>query len=648
MNDSIVQEKLAYFHHRSQYVIFDDAGYVQDSCQTLFSIPPAVSLFDVIPFMEAMRDVFIQLAIEADISFLCIKTDLLGREGYYNFFLKRSAENELKWFVYDLTEFYTYLQPRQQEKNDEAIAGEYLRLQQRASALEKNLLQYQNEELQRIEQMKTAFFSQVSHEMRTPLNSIVGLSHLLAKQADPSVMNSVEALKTTAQHLSAIVNDVLDWGKLENNVIEIHNESFLIRSLIQNIVQSFLENCREKGITLAVNVADNVPVCLIGDTTRINQILYNILGNAIKFTHQGGIKLLVDIPSDEATSGEGLLRKAEQQDHKIARIRFLISDTGIGMSEEEKKRIANPYVQANDQVHRRYGGTGLGLSIVQKLVERLGGTWTIESQPGKGTNVTVHLPLPVGTLPTQKDEEHLSPFQHIRKVLVAEDDPVNRKVLTQLLNQWQLQTTVVENGKQALEHIIAHSYDLLILDHQMPEMDGAAVLQALPLAQQNIPVLILSGDTTQLVLPQRESGAILVLAKPVLPQVLQEKIMILEQTMPVPPIDLHYLYQITDNQSDLMIELIDTFIEQAPISIQQIREAWESQDKLRLQRAVHKAKPGFQYVGAKAIEQQLSQLEDYTRQQEQNQPYETMIQQLDNLTTEAIRLLEEERKNLLS
>ena len=642
MSTPIIQEKLAYFHQRSQYVIFDDAGYVQDSCQTLFSIPPAVSLFDVIPFLEAMREVFIQIVVGGDISFFCIKTDLLGREGYYNFFLKRPAENELKWFIYDLTEFYNYLQPRQQERNDEAIAGEHLRLQQRASALEKSLLQYQNEELQRIEKMKTAFFSQVSHEMRTPLNNILGLAHLMTQQVGPRVKDSAEALKATARHLSSIVNDVLDWGKLENNVIEIHNEPFFIRSLIQNIAQSFRENCQQKGITLTVNIDDSVPACLVGDATRINQILYNILGNAIKFTHHGGIKLLVNILSDDISS-----EKADQADHQIADLRFLVSDTGIGMSEKEKQRIVNPYMQANDGVHKRYGGTGLGLSIVQKLVERLSGTWTVDSQPGQGTTVTVYLPLPVGSLLPEEIEEHLPPFQRIQKVLVAEDDPINRKVLSQLLSQWNLQVTVVENGKQALERISNNSYDLLILDYQMPEMDGDAVLRALPPTQQHLPVIVLSGDIKPLTLPHREKGVTLMLSKPVLPQVLQEKIMSLDQTVTELFIDLQYLYQITDNQSGLLVELIDTFIEQAPLSLQSIKEAWQKQDMLRLQQAIHKAKPGFQYVGARIIEQQLNQLEAYSEQPKPGHQGEMVIQQIDIMTWDAIRLLEEEKRKLL-
>lgn len=647
MNDALVQEKLAYFHQRSQYVVFDDDGRVQDSCQTLFSVSSGTSLYECIPFIEAMREAFLGLEVGRDLSFLCVKTNLLGREGYFNFYVKRPAESQLQWFVYDLTEFYLYLQPRQQERNDQAIAGEHLRLQQRTAALEKELLQYRHEELRRMEEMKSAFFSQVSHEMRTPLNNILGLAHLIAEQADPSLKTSVEALFSTARHLSTIVNDVLDWSKLESSTLEVHNAPFSIQLLMQNITQPFQVSCQDKGVELSVSLEKSLPEYLIGDTTRVSQILYNLLGNAVKFTSRGEIRVSVEAASRQAVSARDPSNdESEHPSQEEVEVRFVITDTGIGMSGEEKDRIANPYIQANNQIHQRYGGTGLGLSIVQKLVERLNGSWNIESQPQQGTAVTVQLPFFVSDRREEPAGDYPG-FRAIRKVLIAEDDPISRKVLDQLLLRWKLQTTVVEDGQQALEHIHQDRYDLLILDYQMPALDGAAVLQALRQEPQTLPVIVLSGNIAQVKLTPQQMLSTHVLSKPVLPTQLHEKIKLLDQQRAEMPVDLHYLRQITDGQQTLMVDLIDTFIQQAPEAVHHIRQAWQDGDASRLCTLVHKAKPGFQYVGATTISQRLDQLEDYVRRGQSSDQYDALILQLEEMARSAVRQLEEERKLLL-
>lgn len=642
MSNSLVQEKLAYFHHRSQYVVFNNEGYVKDSCQTLFEIPSAVSIYEHITFMEAMQDPFTQLSPGEDINFLCINTTLMGREGYYNFYIKRQSKNVLKWFIYDLTEFYSYLQPWQQERNDQAIASEHLRLQQRAARLEKQLLQYQNEELQRIEQMKTAFFFQVSHEMRTPLNSIVGLSHLLAKEASPSQIDSVRALTATAQHLATIVDDVLDWAKLENDTIEIHPASFLIKPLVQNVVEAFRPECQKKGVSLLVYLNDAVPDCLVGDATRLSQILYNLLGNAVKFTSRGEIRLLVE-NQDETTPS-----KEDDINQEVAHLRFSISDTGIGMTEEEKKRITNPYVQANDQIHRNYGGTGLGLSIVQKLIERLNGSWNITSQPEKGTTVAIDLLLPVGDKQDIQLASGLPNFSYIQTILVAEDDLINQKVISQLLTQWGLEPTVVENGRLALEQLRTSTFDLLILDYQMPEIDGAEVLRIMQKEQLVVPTIVLSGNAHAIALPENAEQTILILNKPILPPVLQENIKQLDCPTSFYIIDLHYLRQITNNQTELLIDLMDTFVQQAPLAVKKIRQAWEDNNTALLNRTVHKAKPSFQYIGAAKAEQLLVQLDNCAEEPEQMDSCGSVIQQLEKLTQQTIAQLKQSREQILA
>ncbi|MEM9833990.1 MAG: ATP-binding protein [Bacteroidota bacterium] len=634
MNTLIIQEKLAYFHHRSQYVVFNNEGLVQDSCHTLFAAPVSGSLYEQIPFMEAMQDTFLQLPVGEDISFLCIQTDLMGREGYYNFYIKRQSEDQLKWFIYDLTEFYSYLQPWQQERNDQAIAGEYLRIQQKAATLEKKLLKYRNEELRRMEQMKTAFFSRVSHEMRTPLNSIVGLAHLLSQQANPATKPPADALEATARHLATIINDVLDWSKLENDSIELDPAPFLVRPLVQNTAEAFRPACQEKGIILSVQIATDVPDCLVGDATRLTQILYNLIGNATKFTHQGEITIATKIASPE-----------NDTDTPLVPFRLSVADTGIGMTPEEKKRIATPYVQANPEIHKQYGGTGLGLSIVQKLVSQMNGTWQISSHPGRGTRVTIDLPLPEGTMPTVEFEQNVPAFQHIRTVLIAEDDIINQKVVSQLLLQWGLHPTAVSDGQQAVEQLRQGGYDLLILDYQMPIMDGAAVLATIQQESLALPVIVLSGNADPAILPSCPDNLFHLLSKPILPDVLQEKITFLDQQIPAPLVDLAYLRQITDNQPEVMADLMRTFVQQAPEVVARIQHLWQERDWAEIRKAAHKAKPGFQYIGATAITQILDHLENET--QPHDQRAEVSIRQLAEKTQQAVDQIQQELRQLL-
>ncbi|WKN44757.1 hybrid sensor histidine kinase/response regulator [Tunicatimonas pelagia] len=627
-NDSIVQEKLAYFHQRSQYVVFNRQGQVQDSCHTLFEIPLSGSLYDRVPFLEAMQETFHQLPVGEDISFLCIRTNLIGREGYFNLHIKRRTDDRWMWFIYDLTEFYSYLQPWQQERNDQAIAGEYLRIQQKAAALEKELLQYRNEELHRIEQMKTAFFSQVSHEMRTPLNSIVGLAHLLSQQATPAMQAPSQALEATAHHLANIINDVLDWSKLENNTIEIDTAPFLVEPTVRNVVEAFRPTCQEKGVNLTLTIASEVPECLIGDATRLSQILYNLLGNATKFTHQGAITVSINL-AEGKPKGE------------LVHLRFSVADTGIGMTRQEQQRIANPYVQANAKIHQEYGGTGLGLSIVKKIIERVDGTWNISSRPQQGTTVTIELPLSVGKMPDVKPEPSSPSFHHIHKVLVAEDDLINQKVVRRLLLQWGLHPTVVDDGKQALEHLRRGGYDLLILDYQMPKMDGAEVLTAMQNEQLATPTIVLSGNASSHMLPFCADDLFHLLTKPVLPHLLQEKITFLDGQVGRPLVNLNYLRQISDNQLALMIDLVNTFAQQAPLAVNKIKRAWHNNNRSQLHRAIHKAKPGFQYVGAATIERLLDQLEAESELPNREE-YERMVQQLEEKTAQAILQLQQE------
>ena len=294
MNTGFKESKLAYYDKKSQYVLMDATGAPLDTCHTLFRVPDQEeSLFKSIPFLESLQDLIVALHPSEELPFRCIQTTLLGREGYFDFVFKRHGEHVL-WLIYDFTDHYEALIPTQQERNDQAIEGEFLRIKQKATELEKQLLEYKNEELRRIQEVKTTFFSQVSHEMRTPINSMVGLVSLLMDKGGGAQHEYMEALRTTSQHLATIVNDVLDLAKLEAGHITLETISFNLRDTVRNVISSFLYLAQEKNIELSYRVDEALPPYMKGDPTRLAQVLYNLIGNAVKFTHEGGVQLVVE------------------------------------------------------------------------------------------------------------------------------------------------------------------------------------------------------------------------------------------------------------------------------------------------------------------------------------------------------------------
>ena len=287
--------KLSYYDEKSQYVLMDTLGNVLDTCHTLFRIAEHdAPLFEHIPVLEGLREPIAALRPGEELPFSCIQTNLLGRTGYYDFIFRREDEHSILWLIYDFTEHYKALIPTQQERNNRAIEGEYLRIKQRAAQLENQLLEYKNEELQRIQAMKTAFFSQVSHEMRTPVNSIVGLVSLVEDPGSDNPRQYLAALRATSRHLAAIVNDVLDLSKLEAGQLSLEKIVFNLHDTLKHVADAFLYSCQEKGLALRCFVDEHLPTYFRGDPTRLAQVLYNLMGNAVKFTSAGSVTLRLD------------------------------------------------------------------------------------------------------------------------------------------------------------------------------------------------------------------------------------------------------------------------------------------------------------------------------------------------------------------
>lgn len=623
---SLEQVKTEYFQQSSQFVVLDQQGYWIASCHTLFSLKNhTASLFTTVPFLESMQEILKNLPEDESLSFPCIHAHLTGQEGYYDFVFKPYGAHIL-WIIYDFTDHYTELIPKQQERNEKAIEGELLRIQQKADALEKQLLQYKNEELERIQAAKTAFFSQVSHEMRTPLNSILGLAELISIHKTTDNTAYKEALQATARHLSSIVNDVLDLSKLEAGKMDVQQVPFHLTQTIKNVVNSFYYASQEKQIKIYYSIEKNIPDRLMGDPVRLSQVLYNLLGNAVKFTHEGCINVSVT-----------LLKKTGN----TCRMLFKVSDTGIGIAPENLEKIFTPYKQATADIYQLYGGTGLGLSIVKKIIELQGGTLSISSQEQQGTTISFDLTSTKNNEPEKEDLSHeLVEFDHIKTALVGEDDPINQKVVENLLLRWSIQPTVVADGNEILEKLSDQTFDLLLIDQQMPRKTGVEIIQILHKRNISIPVILISGSAASHLLnklPLHHIEALL--EKPVTPPLLLEKIRALDKKLGQKSINLNYLKNITDNDTALMIDLINTFIDTMPDQIQEMKTLAANKDWASLYKTVHRAKPGFRYMGIKKLDTLISQLEENVQAGTQQETYEADIRQMEAITRQAVQEL---------
>ncbi|MEK8051735.1 response regulator [Ideonella sp. DXS22W] len=320
---------------------------------------------------------------------------------------------------------------------------------------------------------KSAFLANMSHEIRTPMNAIVGLTHLLRREAaEPRQSERLAHIDTAAQHLLAIINDVLDLSKIEAGKLELERADFDLDTVISRVVTLVADRVRAKGVELVVDT-DHLPMRLRGDATRLSQALLNLLGNAAKFTERGSIVLRAErLPPPPAGTGA-------PPPPGLVRARFEVRDTGVGIPVDQQARLFQAFEQADASTTRRFGGTGLGLAITRRLAELMGGEVGLESRPGEGSRFwfTALLAEPLAPPPVAERGQF-----HGRRVLLADDLPAVRQAVADMLGQMGLQVVTVADGPAVLEACrdeASAGFDLLLLDETMPGFGGAEALQRL-------------------------------------------------------------------------------------------------------------------------------------------------------------------------
>ena len=337
---------------------------------------------------------------------------------------------------------------------------------------------------------KQQFLSNMSHEIRTPLNSILGFANVLLKtELGIEQKEFLHAIQTSGKSLNMLINDILDLAKVDAGKMTFEKQPFKIRETISSILHSFDLKIKEKNLELVREYDDNIPSMLLGDSLRLNQIILNLISNAVKFTHAGKIALVVK-----------LLSVDEQQ----VTIEFAVSDSGIGIAPNKIDSIFNLFEQAELSTANSYGGTGLGLAIVKQLIEVQGGSISVRSKLGEGSTFSFIMPFGKTSIQSEEEIEVLTLEPGIKKlrVLVAEDVALNQLLIKIILSDFGFEYEIVSNGKMVIEKLTSatlskQSYDIILMDLQIPEMNGFEATEYIRKTMKStIPIIALTADVT--------------------------------------------------------------------------------------------------------------------------------------------------------
>jgi signal transduction histidine kinase/ActR/RegA family two-component response regulator len=524
--------------------------------------------------------------------------------------------------------------------------------------------------------IKENFLANMSHEIRTPLNAILGFSNLLkARNKDPQVAEFAQSIRQSGENLLTIVNDILDISKIEAGMIRIESAPFSIRELIHSVGTMFGERVREKRLTLETSIEGAVPDRLEGDATRLTQILVNLIGNAIKFTDRGviGVRVCAGERGERGERGElgelgerGERGERGEPNERSFPVKVIVSDNGIGIPHEKLAAIFDRFQQAEDSIARKYGGTGLGLSIVKDLVLLQKGTIAVESRENEGTTFTFTIPYAISTEPfsdEKQQEQPAIPFGGAGNIhlLVVEDNAMNQSLLRHLLSGWQLSFDMVDSGAKALEALTRQSYTLVLMDIQMPEMDGYTTVRMI--RQQlrlDLPIVAMTahalagerekclsqGMNGYIAKPIRETDLYnlikqlsgpeddLVTEKPASPANWPDK-----DDIPVYAfIDLLYMKQISNGNIEYERCVTEEFIEGIPKDLVALESARREKDTNLLKRTAHDMKTSTSIMGlSERLQASLDELEY------EDLPEETLLERIAFIRTVCLNALQEAR-----
>jgi PAS domain S-box-containing protein len=512
-----------------------------------------------------------------------------------------------------------------------------------------NELIHAKQEAEKSMRAKEQFLSVMSHEIRTPLNAVIGLTHLLLEENPlPEQIEQLQAIKFSADNLMVIINDILDFSKIESGKINFEQIDFETVSVFKGIQQSLNFKAEEKNLRLLFNVDKHIPAKLCGDPVRLNQILLNLVSNAIKFTEKGYVEVKARVLKQQA---------------KGVTIEFIVSDTGIGIESDKLTAIFESFTQASSETTRKYGGTGLGLTITKRLIELQGGSIKVTSKLGMSSEFVFELTFGIAAKQiTRAQTQVVEEFSHsLRglKVLLVEDNKMNQMVVCKFLKKWGVETDIAADGMEAIDKLKNHWYQLILMDLQMPHLDGYATTRFIRNNMQeylkNIPILALTASALMNVKQNTlEAGMNDFITKPFDPKDLYAKLLKYTSsgysmnTRPQPAsvqkfqhIDLNYLEDVSASDKKFIKEMIRLFMKQTPGFIDILQRATQTSDWANIRYMAHKMKATIAMMGIAELQPIIMQLEKYASQESQLAEVATLVKKISAICDEVYEELEQ-------
>jgi signal transduction histidine kinase/CheY-like chemotaxis protein/HPt (histidine-containing phosphotransfer) domain-containing protein len=518
----------------------------------------------------------------------------------------------------DIPKAFHHLKSFEQLKEEifkQTIINELRNLQVRQQI---ELAQKEKEVAERTAQLKHQFMANMSHEIRTPMNAIVGMTRLLlSKDPRPEQLRYLNAIQLSSENLLVIINDILDLSKIEAGKIVIEHIDFSIREVVQSLRDMLMLKAEEKNIELRVSYDPAIPKRLTGDPTRLNQVLINLAGNAVKFTEKGYVEIHASLQKKEGSK---------------LWIKFDVIDTGIGISAEFVDTIFDSFTQAGSDVARRFGGTGLGLTISKQLVGLMGGEISVQSELKKGTTFTAVVPFEEAAVQDERKEDtglDAASMHRLNnlKVLLVEDNEFNRMVAEDTLKELipGMSLDIAVNGQEAVDRLQKEAFDVVLMDIQMPVMDGVAatkmIRNELPEPARNTKIIAMTANVLQEDVQQYFiAGMDAYVSKPFeAEELLQKMDAVMGNKAPVgnkkkevkaepevalPPLpdkvtDMQFLKQFTGGKPEKMSKYIGMFLENAPKLLDSIDKGLATNDYPSIKIAAHSLKPQLSYMGVK-------------------------------------------------
>ncbi|MEZ4887606.1 MAG: response regulator [Chitinophagales bacterium] len=508
---------------------------------------------------------------------------------------------------------------------------------------------------------KEQFLANMSHEIRTPMNAVVGITNLLLKKTPRTdQVEYLQIVKQSAQNLLVIINDILDLSKIEAGKMDFDDNPFSVQQVVRNVTKMLDFKAQEKGLQLLSHIDDSVPKAVSGDVARLTQILMNLVGNAIKFTEKGEVRISVTAQQLEKTSN-------------TIHIHFAIADTGIGIEAEKLQSIFDTFSQADSSINRRFGGTGLGLSISKQLVDLQKGTLKVESEWKKGSTFSFTIPYQIADDANLEEQPlsslHENEHKALRglRILLVEDNEFNQIVAVDTLKMLieDLLIDIAENGQIGVDMLQKGGYDIVLMDISMPVMNGyeatTHIRQKLPTPISQIPIMAMTASATTSEIERCfEVGMNEYIAKPFLEEELLQKLKHLflqieptskkkmQQNKSVDAnrvlgsvLDMSFLEKFTKNDPTKMSKYIHIFLKNAPDQLTALNEHLEANNWNQLRASAHALKSQLRYMGVFPLQDTIQTIENNAGEQVALDALPPLVAKVNRITQQAIKELQQ-------